>query len=528
MRLPRITGRIAACLHGILLTFLLTGVTACRSPHSHGSSGDRYLRPGTSLVRESVLRDFAESVPSFMNRYHVPGSAFALVDEEGLLWAQGFGSTASRHGNPATPDTTFRVMSVTKVFTAAAVLLAVQDGLLELDAPITRYVPNLHFNSAFQNQPERVITLRHLLSHTSGLPFEAPRGNSFEPTGTLQESVESLRGVWLRYPVGGGCHYSNAGLDLAALILQAVSEVPFKEFVAQRILAPLEMSRSRIAYGGAVPPAAEAVGHTQGIKHSVHPGPMLGAAGLVSSARDLARFVHLQLRGDLLQPSSRQEMLTPIGYRTGDQRYVTHFGLGIQVDIGRDRTTLPRLRARHGGAGAGYTSFICWLPEYGVGGVAVANRYPVHRLEDFTLDLMNRLITEARYPRRSMSIDPDELPRKETRESEPAFRPTPFDAEWKPLRGTYRMTLSGYELKWYARLAMQLGISAARPSIRVHKVDGCLCLSESRFLGRVLGERLIKEPLRQTQPGVFMTQRGDCLDFTRPEPRYNNYRVHRR
>ena len=118
-------------------------------------------------------------------------------------------------------------MSISKTFTATAVMQAVQAGRLDLDEPITTYLPGFTVHSAFEEHPERKITLRMLLSHTAGFTFDAPIGNDDElDPGDFDAHVRSISDTWLRFPVGTGYAYSNLGIDLAGYILEKTSDSP--------------------------------------------------------------------------------------------------------------------------------------------------------------------------------------------------------------------------------------------------------------------------------------------------------------
>jgi len=137
----------------------------------------------TPLYAESddpIVQKYRELIPQLMAEQDLPGLAIAVVDDTGVLWTEGFGFTDNDHKTAITPDTIFSVQSTSKAFTATAVMLAVQDGLLDLDVPITTYLPDFTVHSIFEEHPERRITLRMLLSHTAGFTQEAPRGNNFD------------------------------------------------------------------------------------------------------------------------------------------------------------------------------------------------------------------------------------------------------------------------------------------------------------------------------------------------------------
>jgi len=141
--------------------------------------------------------------------------------------------------------TIFGVESMSKVFTATAVMIAVQEGLVDLDEPIVTYLPDFTLHSAFEEYPERKITLRMLLSHTAGFTQEAPVGNNFElDPGTFDSHVQSISETWLRFPVGTGYAYSNLGIDLAGHILEQVYHGPFPEVMKEKVLDPIGMVHS--------------------------------------------------------------------------------------------------------------------------------------------------------------------------------------------------------------------------------------------------------------------------------------------
>ena len=114
-----------------------------------------------------------------LEEHHLPGLAIAICDASGVLWAAAFGVKKVGGADPITTETMFSVQSISKMYTATAAMLAVQDGLVELDVPITTYLPEFSVRSKFEAHPERRIALRHLLSHTAGLTHEAPVGNNY-------------------------------------------------------------------------------------------------------------------------------------------------------------------------------------------------------------------------------------------------------------------------------------------------------------------------------------------------------------
>ena len=212
-------------------------------PASSAAGGVSASSPDAAAA--GVIADYQARIPQLMAEQGIPGLAVAVVDRDQVLWAQGFGTTDPDHGQPVGTDTIFSVQSMSKLFTATAVMRAVQDGKLDLDAPITTYLPAFTVHSAFEANPERKITLRMLLSHTAGFTHEAPIGNNYavEP-GDFDAHVASISDTWLRFPVGTGYAYSNLGIDLAGYIVEQVEGRPFAAVMDDLVLGPIGMSHS--------------------------------------------------------------------------------------------------------------------------------------------------------------------------------------------------------------------------------------------------------------------------------------------
>src|SRR5512146_1242439 len=124
--------------------------------------------PVTADSIAGIIEQYRTEIPTRMEQQDVPGLAIAVVDDQNILWAEGFGYTDWDRTTPVTANTLFSIQSMSKSFTATAAMFAAQDGLVELDAPITTYLPDFHVNSVFEEHPEQQMTLRLLLSHTAG------------------------------------------------------------------------------------------------------------------------------------------------------------------------------------------------------------------------------------------------------------------------------------------------------------------------------------------------------------------------
>jgi len=246
-RVARVAGAAAV---GLFVVVALAGGAAVAGPADLGD--------GVA----TVIASYQARIPQLMASKHIPGLALALVDGDHVVWQQGFGVT-DRDGPPVTVDTIFSVQSMSKLFTATAVMQAVRSGRLDLDVPITRYLPGFTVHSAFEPHPEQRITLRMLLGHTAGFTHEAPLGNNYEPEpGDFDAHVRSICDTWLRFPVGTGYAYSNLGIDLAGYILETTAGEPFPAVMRDTLLAPLGMDHSTFDRARVHTATNRAVGHS--------------------------------------------------------------------------------------------------------------------------------------------------------------------------------------------------------------------------------------------------------------------------
>ena len=304
------TPRLTVC--ALLLVLFSTGAAAPVAPWTPSAETSALDRASATVVERYQVR-----IPELMAEQGIPGLAVAVVDGDEVLWAEAFGRLERGGTAPVTTDTAFSVQSMSKLFTATAVMIAVQDGLLELDEPISTYLPEFTVNSAFDEHPERMITLRMLLGHTAGFTHEAPIGNNFELNpGEFDAHVASISDTWLRFPVGTGYAYSNLGIDLAGYILQRVHGRPFPDVMRETLLGPLGMDHSTFDRGEIRARVDRAVGHLTPVPEVPLDEPMTAAGGLYTSADDLARFLRFQLNEGtvdgrtVLDPALMAEMRT--------------------------------------------------------------------------------------------------------------------------------------------------------------------------------------------------------------------------
>jgi CubicO group peptidase (beta-lactamase class C family)/D-alanyl-D-alanine dipeptidase len=304
----------------------------------------------------------------------LPALSIALVDDQKVVWAAGFGFQDRARTIPATAETIYRVGSVSKLFTDVAVMRLVEAGQLDLDAPVAKYVPD--FKPRYR-EGEKPITLRMLMAHRSGLIRESPVGNYFDPSEpTLETSIASLNGIELVYTPGERTKYSNAAIGLVGLVLQKTQGEKFEPYVQRRVIDALAMNSSSFMPTAEVRKRlAEAVMWTYHGREFVAPTFELGtppAGCMYSTVLDLAKFQSCLFTGgkyggkQILKPESLAEMIRPQFVKTEGQR---GFGLGFVVGEWEGKQ-----RIGHGGAIYGFSTEFSALPVEKLGVIVVSSR----------------------------------------------------------------------------------------------------------------------------------------------------------
>ena len=262
--------------------------------------------PGRAQTIDSATR-VDEYLRGRMPDLRTPGLSVVVVDGEQVLLSRGYGFADREAGTPMTEDTPVAVASTTKGMTALAMMQLVEQGLVDLDAPVARYLPD------FSMDDERAagITVRQVLSHTSGIPAGTATDGA-QDHQALQRRVASL---------ASGYEYSLDGYSVAGLIVQTVSGLPYEDYLATHIFEPLGMARttfdlSRAAELG----SATGYAKSRGVV-SAGPLPLSRAAnpggGVLSTARDVGSYFVALLNGgafggtQVISPASIDQLWTP-------------------------------------------------------------------------------------------------------------------------------------------------------------------------------------------------------------------------
>lgn len=284
--------------------------------------------------RNAFVRQLDEVVPSFLERSGVPGGAVALVRNGEVVMLRGYGLADREQNKPVTATTVFNVGSISKTVTAWGIMRLVEQKKIGLDDPVERYLRRWHLPASRWN-PDGV-TLRRLLSHSAGLSL--PSVHEYRPSERMPALWESLadsaEGVRQIAEPGSGFAYSGGGYELLQLLIEDVTGQPFAQFMRDQVLVPLGMRNSTFDTL-AVSPTRMATPYDSGHAIAAYRYLGLAAAGLYSTAEDLARFVAAGMRGargelpgrGVLSPTSVQTMLTP-AISTG---FGFHYGFGYNL-----------------------------------------------------------------------------------------------------------------------------------------------------------------------------------------------------
>jgi CubicO group peptidase (beta-lactamase class C family) len=324
----------------------------------------------TSAAADSPIPSELAAIDQYireeMQKARIPGLALGIVQDDRIVYLHGYG-VADPSGRPVMPQTPFYVASVYKPFTALAIMQLVEMGKLELDQPVQRYLP--WFQVADVNASPS-ITVRHLLTHTSGLPDKAA-GES-DANRNLEQMVRDLNDAPLTEPVGTTFQYCNDCYGVLELLVQTVSGQPFDEYVWEHIFNPLDMQNT--AFAVPTVPADVATGYQWwfGIPRPTSrlaPSEMK-SEHLISSAEDLSHFLIAQLNDgqyrdqQIVSSASIAEMHNPSVNLLPDQPR----GLGWDILSYHGVTAYG-----HGGDDPGIAAQIVIIPERRTGFVLLFN-----------------------------------------------------------------------------------------------------------------------------------------------------------
>jgi D-alanyl-D-alanine carboxypeptidase len=295
----------------------------------------------------------------------VPSASVAVVTHGRLAYAKAYGSAKLEPHLAASPDMRYAIGSISKQFTAAALLLLQQDGKLSMDDPVSRFLPGLTRGNE--------VTIRQLLSHTSGYQDFWPQ-DYVMPMMLKPATPQSIADRWGKQPLdfdpGTRWQYSNTNYTLAGMVVEKASGMPFFQFVRSRILDPVGLQSA--SDFDVSPSAANPTGYLRYGLGPLRPAPDAGsgwmwAAGeLAMTASDLAKWDISLIRRSLLAPKSYSELETEVRLKNGSG---TGYGLGVSVAMRGGR-----LQVEHNGEVSGFTAENMVFPDDSAAVVVLTNQ----------------------------------------------------------------------------------------------------------------------------------------------------------
>jgi CubicO group peptidase (beta-lactamase class C family) len=346
--------------------------------------------PAFAQVAPDPLDGLDAYIERAMERWEVPGASVAIVKDQKIVFAKGFGVRNLEEGSGVDADTLFAIGSNTKAFTATAIGLLVTEGRLSWDDPVLDYLPDFQM---YDPVVTRKITIRDLLCHRSGLGTFEGDLTWFRSIYDRSEAIYRARFLKPVFDFRTGFGYSNLMFLVAGQIIPRVTEISWDDFIDQRLFSPLGMERSTTGFAELEAMTNVATPHTV-IRDVIVPiahdniDNMAPAGAIYSSARDMAQWLLLQTGEgsyggkQLVAPEVIDETRTPHNLRRVSDRAKqlnpwTHFsayGLGWGLSDYRGRLVVA-----HGGGLPGMVSSVAMLPEENLGVVVLTN-YDLHGL----------------------------------------------------------------------------------------------------------------------------------------------------
>ncbi|PHN07354.1 serine hydrolase [Flavilitoribacter nigricans] len=278
-----------------------------------------------------------------------------------VLFSKGFGEAAIEYGVPITPTTKFRIGSITKQFTAMAVMKLVEEGKIDLEAPIVDYLAD------YPEEIGKKVSIHHLLTHSSGIPSYTGMAEIMKHRGSMEEAPEDfIKNFWdkeLEFKPGSEFKYNNSGYYLLGMIIEKVSGVPYDEYLKQNIFDPLGMKNSGFEhYRDVIPNMAEgyaAVGDYPEKAGNIVTD-MAGAAGaLYSTTEDLLRWHRALLEKKIVSEAAYEKIFTP---------FLNNYGFGWTIEERSGKTVYS-----HSGGIDGFRSMGILMPEEKLSVIVLAN-----------------------------------------------------------------------------------------------------------------------------------------------------------
>ena len=511
------------------------------------SCATRPLRP-EAVARgdyESVKRYTSELIRYEMRKHDVTGLSVALVDDQKIVWAEGFGYADEAAKIPATSDTAYRAGSVSKLFTATAAMQLFEQGRLDIDRPLSAYLPEFRINSRFSGAG--AITPRMIMTHHSGLPRDFLQGMWVDNPEPFTAVVRRIRDEYAAYPPNYVFSYSNLGYTLLGHAIERAAGADFATQLEQGLLQPLGMTGSWFSPHTRSRWMAKA--YRDGVEAAEPPLRDVPAGGLNTSVKDLSRFLMMVFADGssggqrILKPETLREMLRA-------QNDAVALDQGFQLGLGWMLSGLGEIDlqgagpvAHHAGATLYYRAQLIALPEHKLGVVVLSNsasaREAVNKIATESLQLALEAKTGIAQPKRPAALERAAPLSREDLDRYAGYYASAFGlARITPNGRELRAEVAGKSFDLIPRPGGALGVryrlfglfavepeelaqfGLSRAAVSGHEV----LLVESRRQKLIVGEKIVPAPipeawLRRTGEYEIVNRAGDALQIDKIELR---------
>ena len=329
--------------------------------------------------------------------HEITGISIALIDDQKVIWQQGFGYSDLENKIPATPETIYRAGSISKVFTSAATMQLAEQGKIDIDQPLVKALPEFSIKSRFPDAAP--VTPRNVMTHHSGLPSNYYRGLYVRNPAPFEVVLDEIRDEYLSTPPNTVFSYSNLGMALLGASVEKISGQAFNDYMGQHFFHPLGMNQSSFASRA----VTKAYDHNKAIEvFSLRDMP---AANLLSNVADLSQFVKMQFaegragKQQILSPATTPEMV-----RVQNANFPLTFESSVGLGWLLSGIQVPGagLVASHGGSLPDSHSMMSILPDHKLGVVILSNSATsagsVSKIASESLRLMLEAKTGIRPP----------------------------------------------------------------------------------------------------------------------------------
>jgi CubicO group peptidase (beta-lactamase class C family) len=367
----------------------------------------------------------------------ISGLSIAVVDNNKVIWCEGFGSFNKSQPVAVTGSTPFLIGSITKTFTALAIMQLYEEGKLDIDSTVQTYLPEFHLRQI--NGEDQKATIRQLMTHHGGIPDFLTNKHPKEKKD-MSLILDYVNRDFATYPPNTIYSYSNPGIGLLGLVIERVTHQTFPEYVTQHILEPLKMGSSGIFSFNDMPLSVKTGYNSDLSEKSEYPGLILPSGGIYSSAADMANYIKMWLnKGEvngerLIAPETAMEMMR---IQNADIKLDLGLPLGLVWNIIYNSAGKC---LEHEGGTQWHRSEICIAPEAGLGIIILTNSLKGGSMTYLSRsEMLSELVRIKQCDTTGFSVEPRyECSHRFSLKENPEIIPVPISyEEKKSLSGNY-------------------------------------------------------------------------------------------